>query len=205
MRRHFPAKVLLFGEHRVLRGGRALAVPFPARGAAWVKKAKVDARLLALVRYLSVHFGARELQLFRLQRDVERGWQLWSNVPIGYGLGSSGTVCAAIWDRYATLKGRNYDGHQLREALARMESFFHGQSSGTDPLVSFLNRPALITTAGIEWIDLPRRWSSPFFLLDTGQARQSGPLVQAFLQRYDTDVSWRQAVDKYWGPADEAC
>jgi len=97
MRHFFPAKVLLFGEHRVLRGARALAAPLPSLGVWWCRKNNsVDQDLLRFSSFLANQFSSTMLQWPLLRRDILRGWQLRSDVPFGYGLGSSGTVCAAI-------------------------------------------------------------------------------------------------------------
>ncbi|MEL6274770.1 MAG: mevalonate kinase [Bacteroidota bacterium] len=178
----------------------------PILGTEWIRRSnKVDYDLLRFVAYLAEKFPASTLQWPLLRRDVLRGWQLRGNVPFGYGLGSSGTVCAAIWDRYAGLNSKTIKGKALQATLGKMEAFFHGQSSGTDPLISLLNAPVLISKGGIEPIELPNEWQAPFFLLDTGISRKSGPLIQRFLQRYDTDFAWQIAVKECWGSCGERC
>lgn len=206
MRNFFPAKVLLFGEHRVLRGARALAVPLHTKGVNWtLKPNEPDARLLEFVAYLGKHFALTDLRLHELKTDILAGWQLPGNVPFGYGLGSSGTVCAAICFRYGTPKTLKQLPAKLRELLAKMEGHFHGKSSGTDPLISFQNKAALLQDKTIEWPNLPERWKDHFFLLDTGIARTSGPLITRFLERYDTDRHWQKMVNEGWGVADDSC
>lgn len=206
MRNFYPAKILLFGEHRVLRGARALAVPFDRLGAQWTPKGgRPDQRLLAFARYLGTHFSTSLLQHHILLKDLQNGRQLLSNVPTGYGLGSSGTVCAAIWDRYATPTSKGLGGKALQQVLAKMEAFFHGQSSGTDPLISYYQKTAKIGPNGLEWCTLPANWAAPFFLLDSRLPRQSAPLIAGFLHRYDTDAAWREAVNSRWGAADDEC
>lgn len=206
MRNFFPAKVLLFGEHRVLRGARALAVPLAQKGAEWVQNVVTpDPRLLDFAAYLSTYFSKDHFNYVQLEADLSQGWQLASNVPFGYGLGSSGTVCAAVCYRYGTSTVHQLPPTELRSFLAKMEGHFHGQSSGTDPLISYQNRAALLQKEFIEWPELPADWAVHFFLLDTEIARTSGPLIEAFLNRYDQDAKWRAAVDEQWGVADEAC
>ncbi|MEL7162952.1 MAG: hypothetical protein AAFN92_19490, partial [Bacteroidota bacterium] len=51
MSRSYPAKVLLFGEHTVLRGGRGLAVPYPRFSLRWTAGTP-DERLLDFAEYL---------------------------------------------------------------------------------------------------------------------------------------------------------
>lgn len=206
MRKFFPAKVLLFGEHRVLRGASALAIPYQGLGASWHFGEPTDAVLSSFATFLIEALRDDQFDKAKLARDVEAGIQLSTSIPFGYGLGSSGTVCAAFWDRYHISPALPYTISELQQLLATMESFFHGQSSGIDPLVSYIDQPLQIVPNGS-----PRRctlagsWRPHFFLLDTGLPRQSGPLIRQFINQYDHDQAWRKAVEEQWGKADSLC
>lgn len=206
MRTFFPAKVLLFGEHRVLRGAAALAVPYHGLGATWHMKHPTPGILLDFYQYLQQHFTEDELNLSLMQQELAQGLQLHTSIPFGYGLGSSGALCAAFWDRYQTNGTKDYNASSLQRRFAQMESFFHGQSSGIDPLISYLDQ-AFTLGGGLapSPCSVPTDWAANFFLLDTGIARRSEALIQAFLSRYDTDAAWRQAVEADWAAADAAC
>lgn len=194
----YPAKVLLYGEHTVLRGGRGLAVPYAHRGLEWTKD-RPDERLLSFCDYLRVAFSDRHLlDTNALEDYLTDDWRLTGDIPTGYGLGSSGAVCAAIWDRFATPAGKFLSGEALRKALARMEQHFHGSSSGTDPLVCYLQRPVSLGNGTPQPVDLPVGWNDRFFLVDTGHDRQASRLIRNFTQRYDTDTSFAKAVDQHW-------
>lgn len=86
-----------------------------------------------------------------LESDLQNGWYLDSDVPIGYGLGSSGMVVAAVYDRYA--RSPIQDAMDLKALFARMEGYFHGSSSGIDPLQCYLGKPFEITPEGLELLD----------------------------------------------------
>lgn len=206
-RQHFPAKVLLFGEHTVLRGGRALAVPHPSKGFQWTLNRRLapDKRLVALFRFLQENRFEDYLQLEVLNKDLQKGWRLAGNVPTGYGLGSSGVVCAAIWSRYSKPSTTDLGLNKLRESLAMMESFFHGSSSGTDPLISFLNKAVLLTSSDLTVTTLPRHWAKGLFLLDTRIPRHSAPLISYFVTNFDKKESWQIEVESKWMSAAEQC
>ena len=67
-------------------------------------------------------------------------------------LGVSGALVASIYDKYAQNKITVLENLtrekllQLKEVFAQMESFFHGKSSGLDPLNSYLSLPILINS-----------------------------------------------------------
>ena len=201
----YPAKLLLFGEHTILRGSRALAAPFPARSGRWAWGGPQQ-RLAEMAAYLQAGWAVSELDTTTFVDEVAAGLSFVSDIPTGYGLGSSGALCAAIFDRYASTAYRQLPPPALKQALARMEAFFHGASSGVDPLVSYLGRPLCLYPDGqvaeAELPALPAPYR--FFLLDTGIARQTGPLVQWFLAQYDTEPAFGLAAAAQWLPATEA-
>lgn len=198
----YPAKIILFGEHTVLQGGRALAVPYPKFGVKWQQRPSPDGRLLAVLAYLRDHFAETDFNFPQLKRDLEAGWQLVGNVPNGYGLGSSGTVCAAIYDRFAN--GQR-DVHETQAFLAQMEGFYHGQSSGTDPLISLLQQPLLLGAGRVVTTSLRASWHQGLFLLDSVQERIAGPLVDRFIHQFRSDSDWRERVQNQWMPSSDAC
>ena len=194
----YPAKVLLFGEHTVLRGGRGLAVPYARRSLRWVQD-KPDERLLRFCDYLKVALPAELFDAGALEDQLLADWCLTGDIPTGYGLGSSGAVCAAIWSRFASSKGFGLRGEELRQVLARMEQHFHGSSSGTDPLICYLNQPLTLGSGKPpQAVTLPDGWSERFFLVDTGKPREASAYIKSFTDRYDQDTSFAQRVNEEW-------
>lgn len=186
--RDYPAKLLLFGEHVLLLGASALAVPVPAFCGKWAwgehPAAKTEHRETVLQFIDSKELrSVSGLDVERLKMDISKGLFFESNIPTGYGLGSSGALCAGIYDRYVAAK--TTDMAALKSIFGQMESFFHGASSGIDPLTSYLNAPLLIqnkTEISIA-TQLPWRQAPLVFLIDTQTPRQTGPLVQWFLEQ----------------------
>ncbi|WP_116108602.1 mevalonate kinase [Lewinella sp. IMCC34191] len=200
MREAYPAKVLLLGEHTVLRGGQALAVPYDRLRLRWAEGTP-DPRLLKFATYLDGQDVPIDTD--SLGRDLRAGRTLAGNIPVGYGLGSSGAVCAAVLDAYGSPAVTAYSTADLRQLLARMEGHFHGSSSGTDPLLAYLQSPILLGGAGsAEEQPLPEGWAEGWFLIDTGITRDASPLIREFLAAYDRDPL---SIDRGWRePADAA-
>ena len=197
----YPAKILLFGEHTVLRGSRGLAVPYPDFSLRWAHGAP-DPQLLSFGEFLFTCGPALPmLRVDELLRDLRAGARLEGNIPLGYGLGSSGAVCAAILDRYGTAAVNTMTTATLQQLLARMEGFFHGQSSGTDPLVCYLQQPLLLGGGTPQIIALPKGWQNGWFLLDTGISRSAAPLIERVAGAYEEqpalfDQEWRQPTER---------
>jgi len=183
--RSYPAKLLLFGEHTVLVGSSSLAMPLPQYEMLWVQKSDEHPKWLEdYTKYLLEDCGDL-IDGPHLRKWLE-GYTIQSNIPIGYGLGSSGALTAAIYDICGSDTDHdNYDLHQTR--MAKMESFFHGKSSGFDPLVSYVNSPILKTKEGISISEAEVSLDIQAALVDSGQPRAGRTLIQRFLEAYERD------------------
>jgi len=205
--KHYPAKLLLFGEHVLLLGASALAVPVPAFGGYWEQASpKADIRGLQMqLAEFSKHLDDLPgIDAARLKKDLLFGLFFRSDIPVGYGLGSSGALCAAVYDRY--FREKTSDLTALKLVFARMESFFHGASSGIDPLTSYLNKPLFIRDKVEVSIADMAEWNSGrpvVFLLDSQLPRQTGPLVQWFLEQ-NGDEDFAGKLQSELLPAHEA-
>jgi mevalonate kinase len=115
-----------------------------------------------------------------------------SSIPQGYGVGSSGALVASVYERYAqekitVLENLTKDKlQQLKAIFATMESFFHGKSSGLDPLNSYLSLPLLINSKEhIEPTGIPSQnpeGKGAVFLLDSGATGETAPMVEIFME-----------------------
>jgi mevalonate kinase len=179
---NFPAKVLLFGEYTVIRGGSALALPLRTFHGRWGEVAPAH-DWNPLLRFLDT--CPELLDLPRLEQDIAQGHGFLSNIPQGKGLGSSGALVAALYHAYR--REASADLAQIRTALAQLEGCYHGQSSGVDPLVSWVGKPLLLRgTDAPQTVELPEEdWqrSKRWFLVDSGVARHSAPLIAVFKRK----------------------
>ena len=204
--RRFPAKLLLFGEHVLLLGAPALAVPVAAFGGQWAFSEDIDrhhTRLLQFAKSASLE-SLDMLNTAQLIQDLNAGLYFQSNIPTGYGLGSSGALCAAIYDRYAQEKTDNLE--VLKDVFAQMESFFHGNSSGIDPLTSFVGEPILIRNRTEVQRATLQKWGAEkpvVFLVDSHLPRRTGPLVEWFLAQ-SREEFFSQQLSSVYLPAHEA-
>lgn len=198
--KHYPGKLLLFGEHILLVGAPALAVPVNAFGGHWAwAKTPEQSRLKAFSDYLSTKTSLGPA----FGEALRQGLYFESNIPEGYGLGSSGALCAAVYDRFAATKTQ--DLAELKAIFAEMESFFHGNSSGIDPLTVYIGAPLLIEEKTRVTQVAQRPWAETpvVFLIDSKLPRQTGPLVQWFLAQYELPA-FRSRLERDLFPAHRA-
>ncbi|MEM9545126.1 MAG: hypothetical protein AAGA77_04090 [Bacteroidota bacterium] len=202
LEKKYNSKVLLFGEYTVLNGTRALAVPFNKFSGSWIYKRNHPSALeiQRLKQYLLKVYYDGNLDNFDfddLEYQTAKGLAFESTIPQGYGLGSSASVTAAVFDGFRKEK-ELLTINELRKALGLIESCYHGSSSGLDPLVCFLNQPVLIHDAdNVELLDKQSRdIDSSLYLLDTKMPRRTGPLVEAYLKTYDKSEEFRKRIDE---------
>lgn len=199
----FYSKILLFGEYGIIKDSKGLSIPYNFyNGALKVEEnpssvaIKSNASLRRFVTYLeNLQQEQPELVTFNievLKTDVERGMYFDSSIPQGYGVGSSGALVAAIYDKYANNKITVLENLtrekllQLKAVFSQMESFFHGKSSGLDPLNSYLSIPILINSKdNIEATGIPSQSATgkgAVFLLDSGIIGETAPMVTIFME-----------------------
>ena len=139
-----------------------------------------------------IDFANLDTDLATLKNDVETGMFFDSSIPQGYGVGSSGALVAAIYDKYAQNKITVLENLtrekllQLKTIFSQMESFFHGKSSGLDPLNSYLSIPILINSKdNIEATGIPTQsfdGKGAVFLIDSGIVGETAPMVNIFME-----------------------
>jgi len=199
----FYSKILLFGEYGIIKDSKGLSIPYNFyNGALKVDEnptqeaIKSNESLRRFVVYLEQLQNIQpELVTFNLELlniDVERGMYFDSSIPQGYGVGSSGALVAAIYDKYAHDKITVLENLtrekllQLKTIFSQMESFFHGKSSGLDPLNSYLSIPILINSKdNIEATGIPSQsieGKGAVFLLDSGIVGETAPMVNIFME-----------------------
>jgi len=196
----FYSKILLFGEYGIIKDSKGLSIPYNFyNGALKVDEdpseiaIKSNESLKRFVSYLeNLDSELVQFDIEQLKQDVNKGMYFDSSIPQGYGVGSSGALVAAIYDKYAQNKITVLENLTreklltLKAIFSAMESFFHGKSSGLDPLNSYLSIPILINSQdNIEATGIPSQKSegkNAVFLLDSGIIGETAPMVSIFME-----------------------
>ena len=221
----FYSKILLFGEYGIIKDSKGLSIPYNFyNGALKVDEnsseeaIKSNQNLKRFVGHLEqLQQEQPELVTFNLPNliaDTENGMYFDSSIPQGYGVGSSGALVAAIYDKYAQNKITVLENLtrekllQLKTIFAQMESFFHGKSSGLDPLNSYLSIPILINSKdNIEATGIPSQSSDgkgAVFLLDSGIVGETAPMVNIFMENLK-DQGFRNMLKTQFVKYTDAC
>ena len=205
----FNSKILLFGEYTILYGSNALSIPFNRfsgkfdfLSAGNNKAIELNKQLAEFYNFLQKnHLKFDYLNLDRFRQELDDGLYFNSTIPGNYGLGSSGAVTAAVFGRYHFLGDSvTDDPGQLRILLSNLESWFHGRSSGVDHLVSFLNKPLLVSPQTVQIVEIPKvsdKESFKMFLIDSGQESSTGFQIRSFQQILKNRMFYMLFLEKY--------
>ncbi|GAL66816.1 mevalonate kinase family protein [Jejuia pallidilutea] len=196
----FYSKILLFGEYGIIKDSKGLSIPYNFYNGALKKDenpSEVAIKSNESLKRFATHIQGIDdsivrFDIDRLLEDVNSGMYFDSSIPQGYGVGSSGALVAAIYDKYAFDKITVLENLtrekllKLKSIFSAMESFFHGSSSGLDPLNSYLSIPILINSKdNIEATGIPAQQSEGkggVFLLDSGIIGETAPMVTLFME-----------------------
>ena len=217
----FYAKILLFGEYGIIKDSKGLAIPFNAYRGALKTTAKLEGiskksneNLNKLYHHLcSLETDVVSFNLSDLKKDIDNGMYFDSSIPQGYGVGSSGALVASIYDKYANDKITVLENLtrekllKLKEIFSLMESFFHGKSSGLDPLNSYLSLPILINSKeNIQPAGIPsqKEGKGAVFLLDSEQVGETEPMVNIFMNKMKNE-GFRNMISKEFAIHTDAC
>lgn len=201
-------KILLFGEYTILLRGEALAVPLHI--------SKFSGNLTTdgivgsdpgfknwqtyLLNIKDSILSELDFDWNQLDDDIRSGLHFESGIPMGYGLGSSGALTAAVLKKYLQVNQLDIflaNPGKLQKMLAHFESFFHGSSSGLDPLVSILNAPVLVSgTSAISVPELNPDCFQNWYIIDSGASRQTSVLVESFKNLLAEDSVFEQKMQE---------
>lgn len=217
----FYAKILLFGEYGIIEDSQGLTLPYSFyKGALKFSGLESDFEKksnLSLQKYsdylknleLPENF---KLDIPRFQKDINSGLFFDSNIPQGYGVGSSGALVASIFEKYSVKKysPENISKNELKDLkkiFGELESYFHGKSSGIDPLICYMNLPILIENReNLDKVSIPEseEGKGAIFLIDSGITGETGPMVQIFFEKMKTE-GFRKTLKEEFIRYNNAC
>jgi mevalonate kinase len=213
----FYSKILLFGEYGIIKDSKGLSIPYNFyKGALKLSDdlsqdaKKSNDSLRRFAEYLDTLQQESSMVSFdieQLKEDVASGMYFDSSIPMGYGVGSSGALVAAIYDKYAHDKITVLENLtrekllKLKQIFGAMESFFHGKSSGLDPLNSYLSLPILIHSKdNIQPTGIPSQTTDgkgAVFLLDSGTTGETAPMIQIFMESMKQEGFRKMLKDQF--------
>ncbi|MBF4567007.1 mevalonate kinase [Plantibacter sp. VKM Ac-2876] len=184
------AKAILLGEHAVVYGSPAVALPIPSlRVEATARRidgaSVLDTEISLGPLDASDPLGTTVLETLSHVGAAPAGVEVVvrGTLPIGRGLGSSAAAANAIVDAVADLHGVALDDADRFELVQRGERVAHGTPSGLDARATSASTPILFTAGRVD--HPPIRFGGSFVVADTGargSTRKAVADVRAFVE-----------------------
>jgi mevalonate kinase len=189
-----PGKVILFGEHFVVKGKPAIgvAVNVYAKACAGVGQGVVESRQLGLL--LDLDSGrVVDKGLLRVYQELSSRIGLAkdfhviidSEIPIAAGMGSSAAVAVSTAHALATLKGVEPDKKLIWEVSFEAEKIYHVKPSGVDNTLSTYGGVLFYQLGEFKRVEV--KWPDDIYMVivDSGVKRSTGQVVEDVLRRYE--------------------
>jgi mevalonate kinase len=183
------AKLIVLGEHFVVTGAAALAIPLPGLNTEvrLTQGSEIRCELDASAESLGFADTARDLMERALRFATDRyQWDLGrnplhafsiSNFPSSRGLGSSASFSVALTRALNELSEKETD---IRTEAQQIENLFHGKSSGLDTSAIVSPNPVLYQDGKILRTFAPV--AVDFVVADSGPRETSSALVSRSME-----------------------
>jgi mevalonate kinase len=203
-----PGKVILVGEHAVVYGRPAVAIPvFQVRARATVKTGDAGQGIVIVAADLGRMFatgrGAADPEVLPLEAAVlgvlhhlhlplehDLTITVSSTIPIARGLGSGAAVATAMVKALALHFSATLSQEEVSQLVYEVERLHHGTPSGIDNTVIAYERPVyFVRGEGLETFPVGRPLQ--LVIADTGVVSSTKEVVEW------VRTAWQRSKDKY--------
>jgi hydroxymethylglutaryl-CoA reductase len=156
-------KVILLGEHAVVYGRHALALP--------IRRA-VTASIVPAAAGIDPFYG-KVVKVIRTELGLagdEFGVDVRSILPAGMGLGSSAAIAVAITRAVSQSRALDLDDERINSIAYSCEKLAHGTPSGVDNVLATYAKPMLFSNAhGLRFDALELAATPPLIIAHSSQ------------------------------------
>ena len=172
-----PGKIILFGEHAVVYGEPAIALPVFSTQAKAIISARVqgksgeiwieapDISLSTSVDQLEINHPLRAaIQVVIGDNNLDQipscNIQITSEMPSSSGLGSSAAISISIIRAFSAFLGKRLNDEQVSDLAYEVEKIHHGTPSGIDNTVISYQKPIYYQRGNpIEFLQIGKEFS----------------------------------------------
>jgi mevalonate kinase len=205
-----PSKIILFGEHAVVYGKPAIAIPVRERTAKVKIFPKIgDMNGKILFKAPQINFEKAFDQIddnhpFRLAVKLVTNHlklnvypacqiQIGSTIPLSSGMGSSAAIAVALINALFQFVGYSPNEQELAEFAYQLEIINHGTPSGIDNTVIAYNKPLFFQQ------NKPPQFLQPgkeyqFLIAESGIDRDTKTALKSVREKWGQDQYYHQSI-----------
>ncbi len=207
------AKTILVGEHAVVHGAEAVAMPL--RDMRIELSVRQESQPASPRPLLQMELGGQPVspQLLEAAREAARlldipdpGLRIsgTSTILVGAGLGSSAALCVALLRAMAGVYGRDLNDDALARLANRLEQAFHGNPSGLDTNVVARERVLRFTREnGASGVQVAGVWQ--FALIDSGERTATSTMIDRVTPWFHHSTDGEKRIMRFNKLANNAC
>ncbi|MBI9048269.1 MAG: mevalonate kinase [Anaerolineaceae bacterium] len=204
-----PGKIILFGEHAVVYGQPAIAVPIPQRFATVtiepIIRGDHPTHIIAPDIDLDQHLSDLPdnhpfVLICKLVKDhgnlhhlPAMNIQISSTLPVASGLGSGAAVSVALARALCTFLGVSHSNADISGMAYEVEKIHHGNPSGIDNTVIAFQKGILFQKQHpIQWLSLEHELD--FLIVNSGEKKSTKIMVDMVAEQLQNSPERYQSI-----------
>ncbi len=212
-----PAKTILFGEHAVVYGEPAIAIPLlNIRTYAKIHPSDKEFRLISENTGMNTTYNELDpasgikklLDLLMDELSISNlppvNLQISSDIPIASGLGSGAALSVAVIREFSQYFQKHLSNERINEIAFEIEKIYHGFPSGIDNTTITYETPIIFSksdgftrlTADISKL--------PLLIIDSGIHSETVNVVSDVKKNYDNNKTYIKEIGSLVKTAKEA-